>query len=246
MKLNLKNFRVVIIDCPVFAFDDPFCTGLLGKALKMKLDGYSTTYGDRVLPFDKADFFGTHIMLCEIKGDEYVPVFAYKATPMDRCLKYHYDFPAFGIFENELHPSCLLRLNEIIKFAIDPSLVSFDSAWAQNLDYRFSHDIELKENLREIMMMVIVKHHQDFNIPHMITAGAVKVKTDLFFLRMGLNMLNEHARFFEKKMENAEGVIFYNNTFSNEALDMAKKYQNLWDKRLTIDGQKARVSKVAA
>lgn len=248
MKLELKNYRVVVIDYPVFGLDDPNCAVLLGRALKMKLDGYAATYSDRALPFDKADFFGTHIMFCEEKDGELFPVFAYKSTPLDRCLKYHYDFPATTIMNNGLLPSsCLTDLNKIIEKAGDPSLVSFDSAWAQDLDYRFKDDKELKEHLREIMMMVIVKHHQDYNIPHMLTSGAVKVKTDLFFKRIGMNMLNEHARFKEKRLDDSEGIIFYTETFSFEALSMAKKYQDLWDNRLVMDGRvrKEKVTRTA-
>lgn len=239
MKLELKNYKVVIIDYPVFGLDDPNCAVLLGKAFKMKLDGYAATYSERALPFDKADFFGTHIMFCEQKGEELIPVFAYKSTPLDRCLKFHYEFPATTIMNNGLlPPSCLRDLNAIIEKAGDPSLVSFDSAWAQDLDYRFKDDKELKEHIREIMMMVIVKHHQDHNIPHMLTSGAVKVKTDLFFKRIGMEMLNEEARFKEKRLDDSEGIIFYTDTFSFEALSMAKKHEDLWDNRIIMDGRK--------
>lgn len=240
MKLMLKNYRVVIIDYPIYLLDDPFCSQVLGKAMKMKADGYSVTYSDRVLPFDKADFFGTHILFCEEMENSLTPVFAYKSTPYDRCLKHYYDFPAFSLMKNNLNPSCLVSLNKIIESAGSPELVSFDSSWAQNLDYRFSQDKEIKENLREIMMMVIVKHHEDFQIPHMITCGAVKVKTDQFFHRIGLKELNEHARFKEKGMDDAEGVIFYNNSFSEEAIRMADKHKDLWDKKLVIDGRASR------
>lgn len=51
-------------------------------------------------------------------------------------------------------------------------------------------------------------------------------------------MLNEHARFKEKRLEDSEGIIFYTDTFSFEALSMAKKHQNLWDDRLVLDGRK--------
>ncbi|MGZ7068734.1 MAG: hypothetical protein ACXVHT_10550, partial [Methanobacterium sp.] len=122
-----------------------------------------------------------------------------------------------------------------------------DSSWAQNLDYRFSKDSQLKNGLREITMMFIVKHHEEFNLPHMMTCGAVKVKTDQFFLRVGLDKLDMNAAFKQKNLNNEDAIIFYNNQFSNEALSMAKKYERLWDNKLVISGVEfsKRISRVA-
>ena len=176
MNFDNKKFKVVVIDSPIFLLDDPFCSSLLGKALKMKYDGYHATYGDNVLPMDKSDFFGTHILFCEELANELIPIFAYKSTPLNRCIDYGFEFPGLTLMKVDGDPSCITDIHNIISMVDAPELISFDSSWAQNLDYR--HDPALKEWLREIMMMVIVKHHEEFNIPHMITCGAVKVKTD--------------------------------------------------------------------
>ncbi len=227
----------MVIDFPAFALDDSRCAKVLGKALKMKLEGYMATYSDKVMPMDKADFFGTHIMLCEENAEgELDPILAYKATPLDRCYKFHYEFPVFTILGNDMHPSVGERVYEIVQEAGDPSKVSFDSSWAQNLNYRFNHDKEMKEELREITMMLAVKHHQHHKIPYMMVSAASLVKTDVFFSRLGLSMINEHARFKEKKLDHSEGILFYSTTFSLEAHRMAKKYESLWENRIFIDG----------
>lgn len=237
MNFNLKKFQVVVLDCPIFAMDDVFCAQMLGKSLKMKVDGYNATYSDQVLPLDKADFFGTHLIFCEKTETDLVPIFSYKAAPYDRCLKYNFEFPAITSVKNDAHPSCMEDILKIINSVSNPSLISFDSSWAQNLDYRFSDTPGLKEKLREIMMMVIVKHHVDHNLPHMLTCGVSKVKTDQFFLRMGLKKLNENSHYNQQSMDNEELVIFHSTTFSDEAYSMADKYHELWESRLVVDGK---------
>ena len=237
-----KKFKVVIVDFPIFVLDNVFCSTILGKSLKMKYVGYHATYGDNILPMDKSDFFGTHIIFCEELDNELIPIFAYKSTSLDRCLDYSFEFPGLSLMKADGDPSCVMAINKIIDEVNNPTLISFDSSWAQNLDYRFSNDPSVKTTLREIMMMVIVKHHEDFNIPHMITCGAVKVKTDQFFLRIGLNKLNDSAHFYQKGLKNEEAVIFYNRSFSIEAQAMSKKHQNLWDNKLVIDGRAANKS----
>jgi hypothetical protein len=235
MYLN-KKYKVVIIDHPISVMDDPMCANLLGKSLKMKFDGYRNTYGDNVLPMDKADFFGTHITFCEETETGLIPIFAYKSTPYARCLDYGFEFPGIALMKSDGDPSCVRDLLKIIEKVGDPKLISYDSSWAQNLDYRFTDNVKLKEELREIMMMVIVKHHEEFNIPHMVTCGVVKVKTDQFFLKIGLNKLNDRSTFSQKSINGDDAVIFYNNTFSSLAFEMKKKHEHLWKDKLVIDG----------
>lgn len=241
MFFDNKKFKVVIIDYPIEVLDNDLCAIIFGKTLQMKHIGYKVTYGENVLPMDKSDFFSTHIIFCEDRGDQLIPIIAYKSTAYDRCLSYNFEFPALTLMKNDGHPSCVDKINNILQNVESPNMISFDSCWAQNLEYRFSPDSELKKCLREITMMFAVKHHKEFNIPHMMTCGVVKVKTDQFFLKIGLKQLNEHALFKQKNLNGEDVVIFYNNEFSFEALTMAKKYEKLWNEKLVIDSTSIRV-----
>lgn len=247
MFLDNKKFRVVIINSPIDILDNDLCATMLGKTLQMKHLGYKTTYGEKVLPMDKSDFFSTHIIFCEENNDQLIPIIAYKSTSYDRCLYYSFEFPALTLMKSDGHPSCVDKIDNILSSIENPSMISFDSSWAQNLEYRFNPNSEIKKCLREITMMFAVKHHEEFNIPHMMACGVVKVKTDQFFLKIGLNKLNEHALFKQKNLGDEDVVIFYNNEFSFEALSMAKKYKTLWDNKLVIDGAslKSRIRKAA-
>ena len=70
----------------------------------------------------------------------------------------------------------------------------------------------------------------------MFTCGVVKVKTDLFFLNLGLNKLNAQSHYNQKSMDNEELVFFYNDSFSPLAYSLADKHQGLWENKLLIDG----------
>lgn len=236
MFFDNKKFKMVIIDYPIYTLDNLLCATLFGKALKMKFEGYAFTYSDRVLPMDKSDFFGTHIIFCEDVDNTLIPIVACKSVSLDRCLKYNVEFPIISTIKYDSHPSCVGEINKIINDVRDPALISYDSSWAQNLNYRFSAKPEFKEMLREVMMMIIVMHHKEYKIPHMLTCGAVKVKTDQFFLSVGLKKLNEHSHFNQKNLNDEETVIFYTDSFSLEAHRMSKKHQDLWDQKLVING----------
>jgi hypothetical protein len=234
--LGEKKLKVVIIDYPILAMADSICAVLMGKIFKMKFDGYAATYNDKIIPIDKTDFFGTHIALCEETKDGVLePIFAYRSVSLARCNEFALEFPALYMMKNDGHPSCVEDINKIIANEKDLSSISYDSSWAQDLTYRFSSNPEIKETLREIMTTVIVMHHKEFKIPHMITCGVVKVKTDRFFLSIGLKKLNENAHFIENGMTKEECVVFYTKEFSFEAKSLAKKYETLWNSKMVID-----------
>jgi hypothetical protein len=243
---QLHKFRVIIIDYPIYGLEDPFCAKLLGRALKMKHEGYVATYGDNSLPMDKTDFFATHLLLCEEKDDDLWPVIAYKSVSFDRCLFYGAEFPGTSLMKSDGHPSCVAEIDRIIAAADSPGTISFDSSWAQALSYRFSGNAPMKRWLREVVTMMAVRHHEDYGLPHFFTCGVVQVHTDQFFRELGLRELNDRAHFFQKNLNGAEAVIFYNDRFSPEAHALASKHQALWDARLEIKGLDQRERKNSA
>jgi hypothetical protein len=246
MFFDSKKFRVVIIDYPIYALDNTECSEIFGKALSIKHAGYSLTYGENVLPMDKTDFFSTHIMLCEEVNDQLIPIIIYKATPYDRCLHYGIEFPGLSIVKADGHPDCVREIETILSNLDNPNMISFDSSWAQNPEYRFSKDSQLKNCLKEITMMFAVKHHEEFRLPHMMTLGVVKVKTDKFFEQIGLKKLTGPSRFKLKSLNDSDVYIYHNNAFSDEALIMAEKYNELWKNKLVISGQVIQLNRMKA
>lgn len=245
MNNSLKDIRLVIIDIPLNSTEDDFTTSLLWKAFGIKYRGYTATYDDTVLPFDKTDFFGTHIMLCDVSGDNYTPIVIYKSVSYDRCLKYRVEFPPLTLIKSGGSSDCEKAITQILSSVSDPSTISYDSAWAQNVNYRFSQDRQLKETLREITMMMAVAHHQEFNIPHMMCAGMVKVKTVTFFEELGLKAVHPNSLFQYHYSQPEAAHMFYNNTFSSTAHEMYQKHKMLWEKRLVIT-EKITEKKIAA
>jgi hypothetical protein len=244
MIFDKTKLKVVIIDYPILALDNPDCSRIFGKTLKMKYEGYATAYNNKILPMDKTDFFGTHLILCEEIENELFPIFSYKSVTLDRCKFHEMEFPILSLMLNDGHPTCAETINKIIS-SVDASAISYDSSWAQDIKYRFTKSPELKILLGEIAMMFMVRHHQDAKISNVITNGVVKVKTDLFFQKLGFKKLteNENSHFIQKNLDNEECIIFHTNEFSFEALSCAKKHQALWDNKLMIDGLE--ISRVA-
>lgn len=242
MNLSNEKFRIVILDYPLYMIDDPFVCDLFCRIIKLKHTGYMAAYHPDVIPFDKSDFIGTHISLCLEEAKGLTPIFTYKSISYDRCLKHVMEFPGLTLMKSDGDPSCVERIEQILKENQQfPQRVSFDSAWAQDPDVRFNKSTEVKLFFREVTMACGVSHHREFGIPHMITCGVKKVKTDLFFQNMGLLPMNEKANYKHATLFGAESVIFHNDKFSQFALRCSEKHSDLWNAKLLIDGRKISV-----
>ena len=238
-----EKFRMVVLDYPINLIDDPFVRDLFCKIIKIKHTGYMTAYHPDVIPVDKSDFVGTHISLCIEEDLQLNPIFTYKSISYDRCLKHVFEFPGLSLMKSDGNPSCVHRIEQILNENNKvPHWVSFDSAWAQDPNVRLNKSPETKLFLREVAMACGVWHHQEFEIPHMITCGVKQVKTDLFFLNMGLEPLTDLANFTQSNLFGAAAVIFYNNTFSKFAIECSKKHITLWNEKLLIDGRKTKIA----
>lgn len=232
--MNIDDLQIVVLEDLKDHWDDPDVRALYADLMKMKFDGYGSVYGSNVISSDKADFFGTHLMVCQ-KGLRLKPLFGYKSVTLDKCREFHLKFPALSLVGNDGHHECLNELNEIIDRAENRGeRVSFDYSWAQTPDIKKIRSKEMAELFRDLVMTLVIHHHQDYGIEHMITCGVVKVKTDIFFERLGLNKISAYSKFSQKDLNEEMVHIFHNNRYSDYAYEVAEKYHFLWKNRLTL------------
>lgn len=243
---QFHRFKVVIIDYPVLCLDDPFVSSLLGRTLKMKYEGYASTYDDSVLPMDQTDFFATHLILCEEVYDKLIPVIAYKSISYERCLKHKVEFPALALMKTDGQLEAAKAVENLLLSVGDPHKISYEASCAQNLSYRNSKEEGLKETIRELLTMMLVQHHHEFSIPHMLICGIPRVGTDLLLQKMGLSKINTYAEFKQSNLNKEPAVLLYREGFNNYAEAVAKKHIKIWDKRLFHSKDQVQKKPIAA
>lgn len=230
--MGIENLQIVVIDEMKYHWDNPLVRQLYCDLMQIKIDGYGSVYGENVISLDKADFFGTHLMVCE-KGEKLTPLFGYKSVTFDRCDEYHHSFPAISLVLKDGHKECLTKLLSIVEEAkLNKESTSFDYSWAQNPQIKSLRTKSTKKLYRDLVMTLVVNHHQDYGIEHMITCGVVKVKTDLFFENMGMNKISDMSLFSQKDLNGEDVHIFHAQKYSKYAYAVALQYYELWNNRL--------------
>ena len=245
--MNTDDLQIVVLEDLKHFWDVPEVRELYCEIMQVKFDGYGSVYGDNVISSDKADFFGTHLIVCQ-KGIKLKPLFGYKSVTLDKCKEFHLKFPALSLVSNDGHSECLTKLEAILLEAQQMhETVSFDYSWAQTPNIKGIKTSEMKNLFRDLVMTLVVNHHQDYNIDHMLTCGVVKVKTDLFFDRMGMDKISKKSLFVQRDLNDEAVHIFHARKFSDYAYEMASNYYDLWNNRLeySLSSKKSSLRKIA-
>ena len=243
----MKDYRLVVVDSPMSIFADQELSQLMGKVFQIKFASYNEVHAHGVIPADKSDFFGTHLIVCQEEGGKLEPIFAYRSVSWARCEQHHFEFPAWSVVRQDASTEHQKSMGQLLgRYAYGKERISWDSAWAQDPLLRTSKSPEQKNEFRQITMAVGCLHHLRAGITHMVTLGTLKVKTDVFFANMGLAPLIPQGKFAYSAQFGSEVEIYHGDQFSPFALECADRYQSLWDNRLVFDGSQAKPKKVAA
>ena len=235
--MNIDDLQIVVIEDLKDVWQDPDVRELYCDLMQIKLDSYGLVYGDNVVSADKADYFGTHLLVCQ-RGIRLKPIFGYKSITLEKSNEFHLTFPALSLVKADAHKDCIDELERIIKGAQQRGeSISFDYSWAQDANLKEFRTREMAQKFRDITMSIGVNHHREYGIEHMITCGVVKVRTDQFFEKMGLQKVSSRSEFPQKDLNDNNVHIFHTKDFSLYGYEVAAKYLDLWEKRINISSK---------
>lgn len=216
--------------------------------LALKIEGYQTVYPYGVLPVDSYDFFATHHLVCrEVKG-RWDILMAYKSVTLARCQTHRLPFPGLSLLRNSGAETHAHTLEGLLKsHASHPELVTYGSSWTIHPEAR--KDLSLKNQLKEIMTAMLVRHEQDIGSVERISCGAPKIKTDQYFINLGYERLSRDGdllpAFPQASLIGEMAVMLRCSQFSDYALSVSDNYNKLLDAQMTL-GRPKTLSKTEA
>lgn len=245
----MSQLQIILLREPILTLtsdENSFQNNLFPKILSLKYHGYSKRHTGNILPLDTTDFIGTHLIVCEKENNDYFPLMAYKSTTIEMCDKYGINFPFLNLLENSGNKICYDETIRIIKkLKEESSSLSYDTSWT--MSPRLEGQKEKREYLKEILQMLLVNYHQDYNIPNWVTFGICKVKTDLLFKSMGgveisSSPIVEHPGLGGQR---SVAILLPSNLYLFHALRMGQKHKKLWENRMVISIEEANKLKIA-
>lgn len=232
---NLSDLQIIIFNSPYDSLEMKDTQYLFSKLMALKVRGYSKVHDQNPLPFATCDFIGTHLLVCGKENPMDNIYMSYKSVSLNQCLRFNLDFPFLSILQKSKNEICYEAMKSIVDECINnKENISYDTGWT--IDPGVRENPELQIALKEIVTTFVINHHKQYGIDHWVTFGICKVKTDLFFLEMGLEEISASPFISHPYLGNvqARAVICKDHNYSLYTHRTAKKYQFLWDQKLEV------------
>lgn len=243
----LDNLQVIILEKPYENLDTEFGRQMFSGLMALKIKGYLAIHNDGAMPVDTTDFIANHIIVTRKDDPANNILMCYKSTSYSDCQKFNIPFPFLQLLKNAAHPECSGEMEKILADCTkNEEEITYDTGWTICPSVR--DDKELQGALKEMITMFAINHHRDYGVNHWVTLGILKVKTDQYFLKMGLEEISSRPIISHPYLHQTEAraVISKNANYSGYTHSTAKKYDNLWNSRMTIENRSKKVGKVAA
>lgn len=231
-----ERFKIIILNKPVKTISHDFTQEIFGQLLALKVKGYSYFYDSDVLPMDQFDFIGNHLIITD-KLRNNLPVCAYKSITLEECKKYDFEFPALTLAKKYAQKECLEKMKEILCQCEEKNIsISYDGHWTACPEVR--KEKKAMKEIMEMVNMIGVRYHNDFNISEWITNGVVKAGTDQFFTKFGCKPISSKPHFKNSLYDNLDSTFFHmQGSPSEETLDFSKKYGPIWEDKVVINSE---------
>lgn len=232
------KLRVVILETPYDTWFEKGAQELFSKMIGLKFTGYLKEHPYGSLPVDTSDFVANHLLVCDERNGELIPLMGYKTITLSRCRTHQLTFPALSLLSSSNAPTehkqaVLEILNRCEANKIE---VSYDSSWTIHPDARADRELTLE--LRDILTSVVSRYHREYEIPEILGLGVVKLKTAKLFATWGLEPMSVNGEplptFTLSSLQGAEVLLVHGKPFSETALALTERYANFWEERVTI------------
>jgi hypothetical protein len=234
------NLRIVVIESPYDTLSDPLARDLFSKMLQLKIAGYRMVYPYGVLPADTSDFIATHQLICREVKDSYEVLMGVKYITLKKSQTHNLPFPGLTLLRAaraELHEKALEQL--LVSYRETPEKVSYGGSWAIGAEAR-SNPV-LQKVLKDLFAVTLVRHEMEIGTSERFCAGATKVKTHEYFQNLGYEKFCYDGQVLPTintaSLLGEPAFMFRCTRFSPAALDLADRYQKLWDSRLVISSE---------
>jgi hypothetical protein len=231
------KYQVVVLDCAYDTWGNPQTRELLMRTLSLKLHGYLSSYPYGTLPIDTTDFICTHLLICEKRSHELLPVMGYKCTTLDRANTHRLALPCQAILQSsgaERHHRRVLQLLDEI--CAKGRRVSYDGSWT--LDPEIRNDEDLSKRFKDVLMALNVLHHLDAGISDILGFGVPRFKTDQFFRCIGYERVSDQGGVLpeiqQRSLQDESVVLMHLQKFSDIAMATGRRFRKSWDNRIEI------------
>ena len=238
MNSPTENLKLVVLDSPYDAWEDPRTQYFFNKIVGLKLEGYKTKYAYGVLPLDTTDFVCIHHIFCKDTKSGLEPIMGYRSMPLSRCKLFRMTYPAMVLCQTSQAHDHEQAVKKILSDAESRKTeISHDSSWTIKPEFR--KDRVLVADLKGMFEGTNCLYHRDYQIPEITGSGSVRLKTDEYFLNWGYQRLRDEKNqelgiFNQATLLDEQIQLFHLKDFSARVLAEAERWISIWENRIIL------------
>ena len=244
-----EKLASILLECPYDNLNDPAYTSYFLDLVRLKLAGYQNKYGYGILPFDGHDLIANHYTVCMIRNGKPVPIMGMKSVTLERCRTHKVSFP-MGEFYSKPEFADYRKAIENLIAAHDkrPGELGYNGSFTISPEVR--NNRELVKEIRDIGFSYIVQYYRDYKIPTQVAVALVPFKVPESKRQIGWDTIKLNGRplpptpcdfFFGEEI-----ALMVGEKENEGGRALAKKYEQMWNARLTLGESKLETIKKAA
>ncbi|MFN8369527.1 MAG: hypothetical protein U0T83_02755 [Bacteriovoracaceae bacterium] len=225
----LKDYGIVLIECPLFNFNKELTKDLLCQSYSMRINSYQQSYGLNVYPFGGEEMACDHYFLTKKIKNKIQVICSLKYITLERCKFFNLNFPLFNTLASEMNPSDLYKK---IKSYVIEDLKEKSTAYVGGLSSNFDILTSLERKLvRDFVIYATCSFKILNKVDALFTTGTKRKDFFKFLQNFGFDILYPEA-ITHKEVANLQVMLQCMLDHNKEEYNRASYLGSLWDKKI--------------
>lgn len=242
-KLITEKYQFVLLRAPYEIMEFSIVQRMFPALIQLKTKGYQQEYEKHVLPFDSSDFVASHLLMCEKKDDELIPVLGFKSVTLRRCDDHRIPFPMLSMLERADAGPCpkdsIQNILNSYRDRGDEGKIAYNGSFTILPHLR--EDKVLMKYLWEVSFSLLANYYLDYSIDHVLAVCATKFRVNKKKEQYGWNYITDKdgtmGEYNCRALFGAPLIPMELDTRSFLCRQSARRFKEMWDGRLTLDSE---------
>lgn len=236
-----QNYRFVVLREVYDLMDFGIVRELFPQLIRLKTVGYRKEYESNVLPFDSSDFVATHLLLCDQRGPNLLPVLGFKSVTLKSCDDHRITFPMLGMLDNleqdtSAHAVILSILNDHRSKGLSEK-IAYNGSFTILPELR--EDKALMKHLWDITFSLLSNYYTELDVETVLAVCATKFKVNKQKESRGWSYIPGKAgtlpEYCAKSLFGAKLIPMQLDTKCQDCQRTRLPFKDMWENRVQLD-----------